>query len=152
MEFRQIASENFDAVCRLQNPASGRFVATNERSLAQAWLFRKNSEVFPYAIYEGETPVGFIMLRKIFKERRLLLWRLMIDEKYMHRGLGTAAVRKVIDDVRASGDFDRITLFCEAENAGALRLYERLGFHWDGAMDEEDRILMLDLNDTGGNR
>lgn len=38
------------------------FVAPNVRSLADAWLYRENGDVFPYAIWADKQVVGFALI------------------------------------------------------------------------------------------
>ncbi|BCK44867.1 hypothetical protein DAT300_04060 [Streptococcus suis] len=38
------------------------FVAPNVSSLADAWLYRENGDVFPYAIWADEQVVGFALI------------------------------------------------------------------------------------------
>ena len=46
-----------------------RYVASNAYSLAQAWLYRGAGDVYPFAIYHDEAPVGFMMLDEALEER-----------------------------------------------------------------------------------
>ncbi len=48
------------------------------------------------------------------------------DEAYRGRGLGRALMERVIDGIRARGE--QPFLHVAATNAGAIRLYERMGF------------------------
>lgn len=60
MELREITGENYQQVLNLSTGAGQeKFVTANLYSLAQAWVFRDRAR--PYALYEGEEPVGFIM-------------------------------------------------------------------------------------------
>ena len=60
--FQKITEENFDAIIHMERPVGETFVATNAYSLAQAWLYRDAGDVYPFAIYHDDTPVGFMML------------------------------------------------------------------------------------------
>ena len=37
-------------------------MASNAYSLAEAWLYKDTGDVYPFAIYNDDTPVGFMML------------------------------------------------------------------------------------------
>ena len=37
-------------------------MASNAYSLAEAWLYKDAGDVYPFAIYNDDTPVGFMML------------------------------------------------------------------------------------------
>ena len=65
INFRAINEDNFDAVIRMKRPDNEHFVASNAYSLAQAWLYRDAGDVFPFAIYNDDEPVGFMMGSRI---------------------------------------------------------------------------------------
>lgn len=61
MELRAITEQNYQKILDLSTGAGQeKFVTANLYSLAHAWVFQKTAR--PYALYEGEEPVGFIML------------------------------------------------------------------------------------------
>ena len=85
INFRAITEENFDAIIRMKRPDNEGFVASNAYSLAQAWLYRDNNDVYPFAIYNDEEPVGFMMLDEDLEERYLVIWRVMFPEEYQNK-------------------------------------------------------------------
>ena len=62
INFRAITEDNFDTIIRMKRPDNEHFLASNAYSLAQAWLYRDAGDVFPFAIYNGDEPVGFMLL------------------------------------------------------------------------------------------
>lgn len=62
INFRGITEDNFEEIVSMKRPAEETFVASNAYSLAQAWLFREADDVYPFAIYNDDTAVGFMML------------------------------------------------------------------------------------------
>ena len=81
MELRAITEQNYQKILDLSTGAGQEeFVARNARSLAQAWVFRDRAR--PYALYEGEEPVGFIMLDWRPEKKWVEIWRLMIDHRF----------------------------------------------------------------------
>ena len=74
VQFRKITEENFVKVLYMK--AGGpRYVPPNAESLAQAWLYYENRDVFSFAIYDGDTPVGFMQLEEDGERPVLYLWR-----------------------------------------------------------------------------
>ena len=71
--FRPITEDNFDAIIAMRRPEEENFVASNAESLAQCWLYRDNNDVFPFAIYADEEPVGFLLLEEDMDENTLIL-------------------------------------------------------------------------------
>lgn len=80
ISLREVTAENEAAIRELDVwPHQREFVESNERSLAEA---RSRSDLHPFAIYAGEEPVGFLLLREAPEAGRFELWRLMIARQY----------------------------------------------------------------------
>lgn len=126
-------------------PEQNRFVAPNVVSLAQAWLYQK--EARPYAILDGDTPVGFLMLDWDEGERTLGLWRFMIAHEQQHKGYGRQALQLVIQLARDTGLFDLLHLDYVPGNEHAQRLYASLGFRENGEVEDGEIIMTLPLTD-----
>ena len=132
IQFKSITEENFSALMQMKRPEGERFVASNAYSLAQAWLYRDAGDVYPFAIYHDETPVGFMMLDEDVEERCLVLWRVMFPVEHQNKGYGTQAVRKIVQLAKESGKYDFMILTCAPENKIARHVYEKLGFRPTG--------------------
>lgn len=146
IHFRKITEENFMAIMQMKRPEGENFVASNAYSLAQAWLYREAGDVYPFAVYHGEEPVGFMMLDEDSDERCLVLWRIMFPEEHQGRGYGTSAIQKLIQLAKDSGKYDFIILDYVPENKIAKHVYEKLDFLPTGRIVNEGEIEMrLDL-------
>ncbi|MGM9604509.1 MAG: GNAT family N-acetyltransferase [Faecousia sp.] len=145
VNFRKITEENFDAIIKMKRPEGERFVASNAVSLAQAWLYREDGDVFPFAIYDDDTPVGFMLLEEEMEENRLDLWRIMLSPEYEGKGLGTAAVKLLIQYAKDSGRYRSIGLLCAHANVNARHLYDKLGFQPTGRICYGDVEMILNL-------
>ena len=145
VEFRKITEENFVEILRMDQGEGPRFVPPNAESLAQAWLYYENHDVYSFAIYSGKTPVGFMQLDEEPEERSLYLWRVMIAAERQGRGLGTAAVERIAALARESGRYGRMELGCKPENAGAMHVYEKLGFHPTVVVEHGEVEMRLDF-------
>ena len=132
VNFRTITEDNFDAVINMKRPEGEGFVAFNAVSLAQAWLYRDNGDVFPFAIYDDDTLVGFMLVEEDMDEKRLDLRRFMLSPQQEGRGLGTAAVELLIRYARDSRRYSCLQLLCAPENAAARHIYDKLGFRPTG--------------------
>ena len=145
INFRAITEDNFDAIIRMKRPDDEHFVASNAYSLAQAWLYRDNGDVYPFAIYEDDAPVGFMMLDEDMDERCLIIWRIMFPEENRFKGYGTAAIRRIIDLARESGKYDFLLISYDPENKVAELVYKKLGFRPTGVFEHGEIELRLDL-------
>ncbi|RTE49323.1 GNAT family N-acetyltransferase [Actinobaculum sp. 352] len=146
IELRDITEENFPAVVAMKRPEGENYVAANAYSLAQAWLYRDNGDVFPYAIYDGETPVGFLLLDEDTSERTLRIWRIMFPEEHACKGYGSAAIRLVLERARRMTDkFDVVACDCDPSHTRARHVYEKLGFVATGQINHGSDELVYRL-------
>lgn len=145
IEFRPITEENFWDIINMKRPEGEKFVAPNAVSLAEAWLYRDAGDVFPFAVYDGDRSVGFMMLDEDAEERVLMLWRIMFPEEHTNRGYGAQAIRKVIGLARESGKYDRMVLDYVPGNDRAAHLYEKLGFRPTGEISHGEVVMELKL-------
>ena len=102
----EITDENRNAVLALQvAPEQYRFVGSVAAALEDAEAYPE-AKAWHRAIYDGEEPVGFVMLSwdvtpvpgKIIGP--WFLWKLLIDERHQRRGYGRAALGQVVEIVR----------------------------------------------------
>ena len=134
------------------------FVAANEISIIEAYTaITGNGYAFPFGIYDGDQPVGFLMISfdvddywtdapKIARGN-YNLWRLMIDKAWQNRGFGGEAVQLAIDFIKSfpCGEAESCWLSYEPENEVARQLYRSYGFQETGEMDGEEIIAVLKL-------
>ena len=129
-----------------------RFVASNAVSLAQA-LFAP--EAWYRAVYSGEEPVGFVMLSdeslKTPPPARpgIAVWRFMVDARHQGRGIGRAAMLRVVEHVRSRGLFDRLELSIVPGPGSPEPFYLSLGFRHTGRVDDGEVVLELLLGERG---
>ena len=145
INFRAITEENFGTIIRMKRPENEGFVASNAYSLAQAWLYRDNNDVYPFAIYNDGEPVGFMMLDEDLEERCLVIWRIMFPEEHQNKGYGTAAIKKIVELARESGKYDFMILDYVPENKIAEHVYTKLGFKPTGEESNGEIVLRMDL-------
>lgn len=120
-------------------------MASNAFSLAQAWLYRNDGDVFPFAIYNDDAVVGFMLLEEDMEEKRLDLWRIMLPPENEGKGYGTAAVKLLIQYAKDSGRYNSIGLLCCPKNCNARHIYDKLGFQPTGEICYGDVEMRLEL-------
>lgn len=146
VSIREITEDNFNAIIGMKRPSGEKFVAPNSYSLAQAWLYRENNDVFPYAVYCGENPVGFLLLEADYDERKLCIWRIMFPEENACKGYGTAAIKIVLDGAKKLTEkFDIVALDCDPANLRARHVYEKLGFVETGDINHGSKEMVFRL-------
>jgi len=126
---RSITRENFEAVIALELATSQRdYVADNLYSIAES-SFHPTYQ--PRAIYCDEEVVGFLMYESFHHDDRLPaynIFRLMVDRRHQGRGIGHKAMQCVLDEIRAHGPFERITICYVPTNQVAREFYASFGF------------------------
>ena len=147
---RAITADTVTSVLKLRVQAGQEhFVASNAVSLAQA-LFAP--QAWYRAITLDDTPVGFVML----DDDTLLpmpppkpsigVWRLMVDASVQGQGVGRAALRLVIAQVRARQVFGRLTLSYVPGPGCPEPFYRALGFVPTGVLHGQEVELALALD------
>lgn len=134
------------------------FVASNDVSIIEAYTaVTANGHAFPFGIYCGDTPVGFLMIgfdtddywtdAPDIAKGNYNLWRLMIDQNYQNRGYGKEAVRLALEFIKTFpyGKAEYCWLSYEPENNTARQLYSSFGFQETGETDGEELIAVLKL-------
>lgn len=145
VNFRKITEENFDAIIKMKRPDGENFVASNAVSLAQAWLYRDDGDVFPVAIYDDDAVVGFMLLEEDMEDERLDLWRIMLPPENEGKGYGTTAVKLMIQYVKDSRRYKSIGLLCGPKNHNGRHIYDKLGFQPTGEICYGDVEMRLEL-------
>ena len=104
--------------------------------LARGYVYRAcRARVF--GIAAGETPVGLALVRDLDEEPACYdLQQFMIDERYQGMGYGAEALRLIVAELEAEGNYPCAEVCVNREDVPALRLYEKLGFRDTGYVDE----------------
>lgn len=151
--FKKITWENLDQCLKLEVADNQKtFVGSNEYSLAQAYVALEEGKltVMPFAVYAGDTMIGFIMMT--YSEEHefgggpsYTIARLMLDKQFQSRGYGMLATHEAIDYIRTfpKGAADSIYLSYEADNKVARALYTSCGFVETGQVDEEGELVAV---------
>jgi diamine N-acetyltransferase len=145
IEFKKITEENFKGIINMKQPKDQHYVASNAVSLAQAWLYYENHDVYPFAVYNEESLVGFMMLDEDLDERCMTVWRFMIAVEHQNKGYGTEALKKIISLVKESRKYDYMTLDYAIGNEHAKYIYEKLGFLPTGEISNGEVVMRLDF-------
>lgn len=112
-----------------------------ERSLAECYV---NENYHPYIIFNEEIPVGFVLLSWIKEKNYYKVIRFMIDKRYQRQGLGTAAMKAIIQFFKDLGA-TKIVLSHEIENPYPARVYLSVGFKYTGEIVGIEKMMELDL-------
>jgi len=131
---REITRENIDEVLALNVDDNQKsYVSTNAESLAQAYVY--SDTAYPFAVYDDDIIVGFIMMGYYEAKEYYTLWKLMIDKRYQNRGYGKEALKLGIRFLRERFEVSEIYTGVVPENTTAKNLYKSVGFKETGLIE-----------------
>lgn len=150
-EIRPVTKDNWKELIRLKvREDQTHFVASNLYSIAESQFgddYEGHWDLYPFGIYDGNTPVGFLMYGLNFDhpKQQAFIIRLMVDESYQSKGYGRFGMEKMLERFREDERINVVGISYEPENEGARRLYAKLGFEETGEMVDEEVLAVLQL-------
>ena len=148
-------------------PEQRNFVASNAISLAEAYDENKAyaegtgfSIAEPFAIYENDEMVGFIMYGYFLPDEDededeayskdepiYYVWRLLIDKNHQRRGIGREALRQVMEMIKAKphGEATYCYSSYEPTNIGSKTTFASYGFEEDGRVLDGETVARYKL-------
>lgn len=144
VHLEKITWDNYYAITKLRVTKEQRnYVAENKWSLVHAYVGLSNGSPvpFPFGIYLGKKPIGFVMVgyngyeegEPEYFKNTYFVWRFMIDKRWQGKGYGRQAFQMTLDFIRTypCGPSDLCWLSYEPENEAAKKLYASFGFMED---------------------
>jgi ribosomal protein S18 acetylase RimI-like enzyme len=133
MKLRAFKTEDTARVLQLANAYAAFDGTTSEADLVITkffpngfWVAEEDDKVVGFAYGYFEDVPGEVLTRwGSSKVGEIAL--MAVDPKYRNRGIGTALLRKLLEEFKKAGA-DLVTLHCPAEAVEAKKLYDELGF------------------------
>jgi diamine N-acetyltransferase len=152
LSIRPVTKDNWETLAYLKvRDDQKHFVASNLYSIAEA-QFGEDSvlghwDAHPFGIYDGDTPVGFLMIEFNFGAAKMqgFVARLMVDENLQGRGYGRFGMQKMLEIFQAEPRVKVVGISYEPENEIARRLYASFGFEETGEMWQGETLALLRL-------
>ena len=116
------------------------YVSDSFRILARAYAYR-NDRSQAFVIYDDDIPVGMAMYHDFDDWKAYDLSQFFIDQRYQRKGYGQKAAEIILEMMKADGKYDRVVLCYIDGDDAAKRLYEKLGFHHTGQVDEDEIVM-----------
>lgn len=123
-------------------PQQRDFVATNADSLLEA---DGNPACVPFAITVDGSVLGFAMYALDPDDGNYWIYRLMVDQRHQHRGIGRAALAELVALMSALPNCPRILLGTKPTNSAARALYASAGFVATGETIGGEDVMCLTL-------
>lgn len=144
-----VTAANFQAVTELEIAENQRAYIHPPTVTALLAEVRLHPTYAPYALYTGETPVGFAIYGHDGDPEKRWIAVLMIDRRHQGKGYGRAAVQAIIQRIRQDAPGCReIGLSYKPDNLAAERHYLSLGFVKTGEPREDgDTVVRLRMSD-----
>jgi len=143
ISLRAIDGANREAVEALRvSPAQERFVSNVAESLLEA-AEEPGARALYWAIYEDESPVGFVMIADEVDSPEYIahyLWKLLIDERYQRRGFGTATLDLIVAYFRGRPGVEVLTTSAGQGDGSPIPFYERYGFERTGEVVFDNEV------------
>ena len=134
IRLKPVTKENIEDVLalRVREDQKG-FVISTAESLAKAYVYSETA--YPFAVYEEEMLVGFIMMGFYAVKNYYTLWEFMIDHRYQNRGYGRQALQLGMQYVW--DHFGAVDIYTGVApgNTVARHLYEAVGFASTGLVE-----------------
>ncbi|MBE7103598.1 GNAT family N-acetyltransferase [Bacillus cereus] len=133
VQLKVVTRENWEEALKLQvKENQTKFVPAVAVSLAKVYIKPdgENVEYIPFAIYDRDLIVGFVM-HAFVQETTDMYWinGFIIDKKQQGKGYGKAALQEIINLIKNRfKECKEIRLTVHTDNVSAKKLYERYGF------------------------
>lgn len=148
VQLKIVTRNNWEDALKLQVKENQlKFVPAVAVSLAKVYIKPDgdNVEYIPFAIYDGDLMVGFIM-HAVVKETSNMYWinGFIIDQTRQGNGYGKAALQESIDLIKNTCKACKeIRLTVHKDNISAKKLYEHYGFQTLGYDYDGEEVYRL---------
>ena len=104
-----------------------------------------NSEMYPNAIYNNTVLIGFFMYQRAENQAdTATICRVMIDDRFQHKGLEKKALEHILRGLKIQG-VKKVLLTIDNANENAKELYLSFGFQFTGKFDKAGHSYELKL-------
>ena len=116
------------------------YVSNSSGILARAYAYR-NERSQAFVIYDNDIPVGMALYYDFDDWKAYDFSQFFIDQRYQRKGYGLKAAEMILEMMKADGKYDRVVLCYIDGDDEAKKLYEKLGFHHTGQVDEDEIVM-----------
>ncbi|MBO3444619.1 GNAT family N-acetyltransferase [Clostridium sp. CCUG 7971] len=147
IEIKKVNDKNLEDILKLRiNENQNSYIESTEECLKESDECKFYE---PAGLYIDGMLVGFAMYGFFPREGedgRVWLDRFLIDKKYQGEGLGSIMLDNLIKYLSNKYKCNKIFLSLYENNTGALHLYKKFGFEFNGELDiNEEKIMVKKL-------
>ncbi|WP_026475713.1 GNAT family N-acetyltransferase [Alkaliphilus transvaalensis] len=142
LTLKEINVENFWDIISLDVAEyQSDLLVSNAVSIAQS---KVQPECIPLAIYNNETPVGFLMYCIDGDDNEYWLYRIMIDKNHQSKGYGRKAMDQLLEIIKQDKSRNKVFLGVDIAGVASIKLYESIGFKFNGQVFGKEHIMVLE--------
>src|SRR6266498_3429069 len=156
LSIQRVNKDNWRELVKLKvHEDQTQFVASNVYSIAESQFGYEEPdgscwEMYPFGIYDSETPVGFFMYGYNFfnHDFQAFIARLMVDQNHQGKGYGKFGMEKMLEIFCKDDRIQCVGISYEPDNDVARKLYANLGFVETGDMLEGEVVAVCKIREA----
>ena len=127
---KPITVENFWSVSKIKiSKDQEQYIPDNIFLMAMSIVL---PQCTPLAIYSDNDIVGFLMYGPDENKENYWIHIMMIDYKYQGKGYAKESFQKILSEIKKDKNVHKILLAVNKGNVNAVKIYEKLGFKFNG--------------------
>jgi GNAT superfamily N-acetyltransferase len=137
-------SNRHDIEALRTSPGQEKFVSSVVDSLLEA-AEEPGGHAIYWAVYEDETPVGFVMISDEVEGPEYIpqfLWKLLIGARYQRQGFGSATLDLIVEYFRGRPGVEVLSTSAGQGDGSPIAFYERYGFAQTGDIVFNNEVLL----------
>ena len=137
VDLRPITLDNFWDVIEIKiSKEQEQYIPDNIFLIAMSKIM---SQCIPMAIYSNDTVIGFLMYGLDESKENYWIHIMMIGEKHQGKGYAKESFQKILTEIKKDKNIHKILLAVNKGNINAIKIYEKLGFRFNGhRLDERE--------------
>ena len=135
IHLKPITVENFRDVSKIRiNKEQEQYIPDNLFLMAMSTVLPRCT---PLAVYNDDDIVGFLMYGPDEKKENYWIHIMMIDHKHQGKGYAKESFQKILTEIKKEKNVHKILLAVNKGNVNAVKIYEKLGFKFNGKRFDE---------------
>ena len=135
IEFKPVSLDNFWDVIDIKiNKEQEQYIPDNIFLLAISKII---PHCIPLAVYNDNIVIGFLMYGLDESRENYWIHIMMMDDKHQGKGYAKETFRKILSEIKKDKSVHKILLAVNKGNINAVKIYEKLGFKFNGQRFDE---------------
>ena len=135
IELKPVTIDNFWDVIEIKiNKEQEQYIPDNIFLIAMSKII---SQCIPLAIYSNNIVVGFLMYGLDENKENYWIHIMMIGDNHQGKGYAKESFQKILSEIKKDKSVHKILLAVNKGNINAVKIYEKLGFRFNGERFDE---------------